>query len=597
MKAFPLRAALLGIVMVALPAGCTSRAQKIVANVGPRTVTLGEFETTASKLDPNYFASDPDSTVKRRLIEDMINKNLLALEAISHHYDADSTVAPQLAAAKSNIVLQKLYDDEVTSKLKVSDGDLKTVYEHRKTELVVRHILVDSKATADSLRALLVKGASFDSLATARTKDIGTKQEGGLLPAWVAGDMVPTFEAASYALKPGEVSQPVESAYGWHLIKMLERRPRPIASFDSLQPQLTQLVTQRKKDELLKHLISATKEKYNLQYVPDGVQRINDILVRIRRSEADSLPQAGYREKQKVGVKFDSPNIATRAESALVLARMRDESPYLMKDALKAMKHMPAFMRPSPGDTAKVRDFLEGEMIKKLMEKEATARKLLDQPEVQRQLTNKTEEILVTTLYIREIQGKNIATDAQAEEYFKAHPEFFQQPPTVDIYRISLPTKGQADSVAKVIKAGKSIEAVGKEMGESQMGTVGATGPQPVGADPNDIMTIAYGMAVGAVSPPVASSDFWTVFKLLRKTPGGVKDFNSVRKDAQRYASSEMGEAALRALLEKLRTKFPVRINAEVLAEATLHHAPVPTPAAGGAPRGLTPAGKPGGSK
>ena len=151
--------------------------------------------------------------------------------------------------------------------------------------------------------------------------------------------------------------------------------------------------------------------------------------------------------------------------------------------------------------------------------------------------------------------------------------------------------------MVKVIKAGKTIEAVGKEMGESQMGTVGATGPQPVGADPNDIMTIAYGMAPGTVSPPVSSSDYWTVFKVLRKTPGGVKDFNSVRKEAQRYTSSEMSETALRALLETLRTKFPVKIHADVLAESTLHHSPVPMPPAGGATRVPMSAGKPGGSK
>ncbi len=597
MKASWIRVALLGIVMVALPAGCTSRAQKIVANVGPRTVTLGEFETTASKLDPNYFASDPDSTVKRRLIEDMINKNLLALEALTRHYEADSTVAPQLAAARSNILLQKLFDDEVTSKLKVSDADIKAMYEQRKTELVVRHILVDTKASAESLRALLVRGASFDSLAAVRTKDIGSKQEGGLLPPWVAGDMVPTFEAASYAMKPGQLSQPIESPFGWHLIKMLDRRPRHIAPLDSLKPELTQILNQRGRDALLRGLIARTKQQYNLQYAPDAVGQINTILVRIRRAEGDTLPVDAYREKRKVGVAFNSAAIATPAESAAVLARTAGEPPYLMRDVLKAMKNMPAFMRPTPGDTAKVREVLDAELIKRLMEREAAARKLADQPEVQRQLANKTEEILVTTLYVREIQGKSNATDAQAETYYKAHPEFFQQPPRVNIYRVSSTSKAQVDSVLRVIKGGKSIEAVGTALGENPYGTVGETGPQPVSNDPNDILSIAYNLKVGEISPTVESSGFWSVFKVLSKTPGGVRDWNSSRKDAQRYATAELGEAALHDMLLRLRSKYPVQIHADVLLEASLHHAPVPTPPAGGATPAPAQTGTSGGSK
>lgn len=597
MKASWMRAVVLGIVLGALPAGCTSRAQKIVANVGPRTITLGDFESAGSKLDPGYFGSDPDSTVKRRLLEDMINKELLALEASSKHYEDDPAVAPQLKVIASNVVLQKLYDDEVTAKMKVTDADLKPFYEKRKTELVVRHILVKSKATADSLSAMLQQGASFDSLARARSTDPGTKEQGGLLPAWVAGDMVPTFETASYALKPGETSKPVASPFGWHLIKMLERRPRPIASFDSLRADLTKIISQRKRDDLLRALIDGARTKYNLQYAPDFVEKVDAIFVRSRNAEQAKHandPDEESTTKQRIGIAFNDDKLATPQESLMVIARMTGEPPYLLKDMLKSMKAMPAWMRPSPGDSAKVREFADGEMIKKMMEKEAAARKYIDLPEIKRTLKNKTEEVLVTTLYTREIQGKTQATDDQAREYWKAHPEFFRQPATVDIYRISMPTKASADSILRVIKGGKTIEAIGHDIGESPLGTVGATGPQPVGDDPNDLYSIANQLDEEAMcTAPVASSDYYTVFKVLRKTPGGVKDFNSSRKDAQRYASTEMSEGALKKMLDDLRVKYAVVLHPDVLAEATLRHSPTPMiPAAG-----QTPAATSGGSK
>ncbi len=572
MKASWMRAVVLGIALGALPAGCTSRAQKVVANVGPRAITVGDFEHAASKLDPNYFAGDPDSTVKRRLLDDMVNKELLAIEATSRHYEADSTVATQIAAITSNVVLQKLYDDEVTAKIKVADADLKQLFNLRKTELVTRHLLVVHKETADSLYALIQKGASFDSLARARSNDPGTREKGGLLPAWVAGDMVPSFEKAAYALQPGQTSPPVSSAFGWHLIRMDERRTRAendTASFARVKPELNKIVTARKKDELLAALVDGARAKYQLQYEPRVIERINDIFVRARAKEDAENKDQDLEGKQRIGLAFNDPKMATAEESTLVLARMLGEPPYRFKDMLKSLKAMPAWMRPSPGDTARARDFLDGEMIKRMMEKEAAARKLADNPDVKRTLKNRAEEIFVTTLYTREIQGKTQATDEQARAYWKAHPEYFKQPATVDIYRISMPTKAQADSVFQVIKGGKTIEAVGHDIGESPLGTVGATGPQPVNDDPNDLFSIASKLEEDELcAAPVQSSEYWTVFKVIRKTPGGVKDFNTSRKDAQHYASTEASEAALKKLLADLRAKYPIVVHQDVLKQA-----------------------------
>lgn len=143
------------------------------------------------------------------------------------------------------------------------------------TETFARHILIkpeigvseaDQKALIDSLRKDLIAGADFAELAKEHSDDPGSAINGGQLSWMKPGETVPAFEAAMNALKPGELSQPVQTQFGWHLIEVLERREQDISG-DKLRQQARQILLEQKLDEERNLWLRRLRDTANIELV------------------------------------------------------------------------------------------------------------------------------------------------------------------------------------------------------------------------------------------------------------------------------------------------------------------------------------------
>jgi peptidyl-prolyl cis-trans isomerase C len=184
---------------------------------------------------------------------------------------------------KGNLLSDRVYK-KVTSDVKVSDSDIKKYYnENVATQFTtlasrdVRHILVSSKKKADQLEAQLKAGASFAVLAKKYSSDTLSAQKGGELTVQ-KGKTVPEFDKAAFSLKTKEISQPVHSQYGWHIIQPLGPiKPESKQPLSKVQNQIRQNLLNTKKttafqkwlDDLRKDY--AKKVHYQAGYVPDTV--------------------------------------------------------------------------------------------------------------------------------------------------------------------------------------------------------------------------------------------------------------------------------------------------------------------------------------
>lgn len=147
-------------------------------------------------------------------------------------------------------------------------------------DVKVEHIMIKAGATVkgeDSLKAVakineiyskLQAGEKFEDLARQYSEDQTTAKNGGVLPAFGTGRMVPEFEKAAFELKyPGDYSKPVKTSYGWHIIKLLETKP--LGKYEELQADLKQKVQKDSRSELSKtSLIARVKAKYNFKEMP-----------------------------------------------------------------------------------------------------------------------------------------------------------------------------------------------------------------------------------------------------------------------------------------------------------------------------------------
>lgn len=179
----------------------------------------------------------------------------------------------------AQILSEKLYN-KVTADAKVGDAEVTRYYNQHTSQYTtqasrdVRHILVSSKAKADSLEAQLKAGASFAALAKKYSTDTQSAKVGGKLTI-TKGQTVPPFDKAAFALKVNQISAPVHSQYGWHIIQALGPvKPAKQTPLKSVKEQIRQNLLQTKKtDEMTKWVDDlkksyAAKVSYQAGYAP-----------------------------------------------------------------------------------------------------------------------------------------------------------------------------------------------------------------------------------------------------------------------------------------------------------------------------------------
>lgn len=192
----------------------------------------------------------PDSPDLRKAIrEDMINMEVMAQEAVKLGLDKNPETVQQIDLAKQSVLVSAFVQDYAKNH-PVTEDQLKQEYEKLKAKLGdkeynARHILVGTEADAKDIIAQLGKKAKFEKLA-AKSMDAGSAERGGALGWAVPNNFVPPFANALLGLKKGEYTkEPVQSQFGWHVIKVDDVRPLKVPSYEEIKPQLQQRLQQQ----------------------------------------------------------------------------------------------------------------------------------------------------------------------------------------------------------------------------------------------------------------------------------------------------------------------------------------------------------------
>ena len=193
----------------------------------------------------------PDTPEMRDMIkQELINREVVAQEAIKKGLDKKPEVAIQIDLQRQAVLINAYLQDYLKAN-PVTDDDVKKEYERVKAtaatrEYKVRHILVESEDEAKQIIAQLKKGASFDKLAGEKSKDQGSKGRGGDLDWATPARYVPAFGQAITKLKKGQLTDaPVQTQFGWHVIRVDDERPAKFPSYEEAKPQIEQQLRQQ----------------------------------------------------------------------------------------------------------------------------------------------------------------------------------------------------------------------------------------------------------------------------------------------------------------------------------------------------------------
>lgn len=209
----------------------------------------------------------PDTPeLRNALTNELVNRELLAQQATKEGLEKSAEVQTQLTLAKQT-VLVGAYIQNYSKAHPITDQMIKAEYDKLKAQMPekeynVRHILVSSEADAKNIIAQLKKGAKFDKLAAEKSKDPGSKDNGGELGWITPGNVVKPFADAMVKLKKGQyTAEPVQTQYGWHVIQVEDVRALKAPPMDQVRAQ----IIQRLQQEAVQNLVADLRTKAKIQ--------------------------------------------------------------------------------------------------------------------------------------------------------------------------------------------------------------------------------------------------------------------------------------------------------------------------------------------
>lgn len=240
----------------ALAQTAEKKEDKTVAVVNGHEIKVSEVEMAAEDI----LGQLPDIPPKLRypyIVEYLVERHLLAQAAVKEGIGESDEYKRRLALYQAKALRDAYFAQTIVPT--VTEEEMKKAYDTEsakvaQTERVrARHILVATEQEAKQIRARLVKGEKFEDLAKQYSLD-GSKEYGGDLGYFTAPEMVPEFSKAAFALKPGDVSQPVKTDYGWHVIKIEDRKMGGAQPYDQVKTAIRNILLRKKTQEKIINL-------------------------------------------------------------------------------------------------------------------------------------------------------------------------------------------------------------------------------------------------------------------------------------------------------------------------------------------------------
>ena len=250
----------------------------VLATVNGEPITEGELELALADLGQQFSQLPPEQR-RAAAMSAIIGIRLLAAKAEADGLDKTPEFRQHLDFLRDRTLVSALVDAEISGK--ITEEEIRALYNQEiaatppVNEVKARHILVKTKEEALSITKQLDGGADFEKLANEKTSDPSGKTSGGDLGWFGPGQMVPEFEKAAFALNVGEYTkEPVETQFGWHVIKIDGKRPKPPPAFEQVKDQVRSILVREKYFALAKAVRDAAKVDITDPALKTGVEQI-----------------------------------------------------------------------------------------------------------------------------------------------------------------------------------------------------------------------------------------------------------------------------------------------------------------------------------
>lgn len=245
-----------------------------ILEVDGKAIKYSEVEKVWKGLFPDGQAPDLsrfDDKVRQNVLRGVISERVIYKKAMASGVENSPEVKDMLERLKQKLITQAFLEQQVDAK--VTDADVRAEYDKRakakkgKQEVRARHILVKTEDEAKDIKKQLDDGTNFEKLAREKSTDKSSAVRGGDLGYFDENEMVPSFSKAAFALDKGDVSEPVKSDFGWHIIKMEDKRDAKMPPFEDMDGSIREELRTKALNKYIRDVVDSAKVKY---YGPDG---------------------------------------------------------------------------------------------------------------------------------------------------------------------------------------------------------------------------------------------------------------------------------------------------------------------------------------
>jgi peptidyl-prolyl cis-trans isomerase C len=237
----------------------------VIAKVNKDAVTEADFLRESSRI-PEWARSQFETDEgKSKFLDELVKKELIYQHAKKMRLDKNEEYLQKVREFEKLTLVALTLKKEVDDKVKVSEGEVRAFYDENKdkftvgTQIKASHILVKTKEEAEKARERIMNGEKFETVAKEVSIDKGSAEKGGDLGYFGRGRMVPEFERAALSLKRGEISAPVKTRFGYHIIKQTDVKMGDPASFEQSKEAIRRELINQKRKKYFDQLVDKLK--------------------------------------------------------------------------------------------------------------------------------------------------------------------------------------------------------------------------------------------------------------------------------------------------------------------------------------------------
>lgn len=244
---------------------------KILAKVNGKDITGEDYNIFINSLNPDLRKHLLNTEINEEVIDELIHQELIYQDAKDKGLDKEEDFQKVLEKAKKSLLLN-YYLGKMLSDIAITDKEIEDFYkvhkDHFNTPPTVRasHILVEDLEKAQEIYNKIVNGADF-SLEAKENSTCPSKNKGGDLGNFSRGQMVKEFEDAAFSMNVGDISKPIKTEFGYHIIKLTGKNPSKEVSLEDAKDHIIKDIRRQKEQDIYRDKINLLKAKYDIKYI------------------------------------------------------------------------------------------------------------------------------------------------------------------------------------------------------------------------------------------------------------------------------------------------------------------------------------------